>query len=66
MYETANLTVGPNKLTYQGNVIIGGGRSYADLIVIVDDATWVQVEGTAKKVLVVNKRKKLACSFTTY
>ncbi|CAI8777434.1 conserved hypothetical protein [Brevibacillus sp. IT-7CA2] len=50
--ETTNLTVGPNKLTYQGNVIIGDGRSYADLFVIVDDATWEQVEGTAKKVSV--------------
>ncbi|MED1919596.1 lipoprotein BA_5634 family protein [Bacillus thuringiensis] len=50
--ETANLTVGPNKLTYQGNVIIGDGRSYADLFVIVDDATWEQVEGTTKKVSV--------------
>jgi len=30
-------------------VIIGDGRSYADLFVIVD-AAWEQVEGTAKKV----------------
>ncbi|WP_429842002.1 lipoprotein BA_5634 family protein [Brevibacillus sp. FIR094] len=50
--ETANLNIGPNKLTYQGNVIIGDGRSYADLFVIVDDAAWDQVEGTAKKVSV--------------
>ncbi|MFS0553203.1 lipoprotein BA_5634 family protein [Brevibacillus sp. 179-C9.3 HS] len=50
--ETTNLTIGSNKLSFQGNVIIGDGRSYADIFVIVDDSAWEQVEGDAKKVSV--------------
>ncbi|TCP69376.1 lipoprotein BA_5634 family protein [Baia soyae] len=35
-------------VSYQGNVIIGGSRQFADMFAIVDPSVWVSVEGDEK------------------
>lgn len=48
--KVENATLDGAKLKYEGNTIIGGGRSYADMFAIVDDATYGNVKGDEKSV----------------
>ncbi|MGF9966366.1 lipoprotein BA_5634 family protein [Bacillus rhizoplanae] len=48
--ELANVTIDGNKLKYEGNIIIGDGRSYADMFAVVDDATYTKIKGEEKSV----------------
>lgn len=48
--KVENATLDGAKLKYEGNTIIGDGRSYADMFAIVDDATYGNVKGDEKSV----------------
>ncbi|HDR7890972.1 lipoprotein BA_5634 family protein [Bacillus toyonensis] len=48
--KVENAKIDGAKLKYEGNTIIGDGRSYADMFAIVDDATYVNVKGEEKSV----------------
>ncbi len=49
--KVENAEMNGTKLKYEGNTIIGDGRSYTDMFAIVDDATYDKVAG--KKSLLV-------------
>lgn len=65
--ELDNLEVGKKQyaVSYQGNVIIGDGRSYADSFMVVDDSVWETIDGEKKTIGVLhfdkehNPKKKL-------
>ncbi|MEN1938643.1 lipoprotein BA_5634 family protein [Paenibacillus sp. 102] len=48
--KVENATIDGAKLKYEGNTIIGDGRSYADMFAIVDDAAYGNVKGEEKSV----------------
>ncbi|MBO1582373.1 lipoprotein BA_5634 family protein [Bacillus sp. XF8] len=48
--KVENATIDGAKLKYEGNTIIGDGRSYADMFAIVDDAAYEKVNGEEKSV----------------
>lgn len=48
--KVENATIDGVKLKYEGNTIIGDGRSYADMFAIVDDAAYGNVKGEEKSV----------------
>ncbi|EEK71056.1 MULTISPECIES: lipoprotein BA_5634 family protein [Bacillus] len=48
--KVENATFDGAKLKYEGNTIIGDGRSYGDMFAIVDDAAYGNVKGEEKSV----------------
>ncbi|KFM99479.1 hypothetical protein D0U04_05155 [Bacillus clarus] len=48
--KVENMTIDGVKLKYEGNTIIGNGRSYADMFAIVDDVAYNKVKGEEKSV----------------
>ncbi|KFN03848.1 hypothetical protein D0U04_04785 [Bacillus clarus] len=48
--KVENATLDRAKLKYEGNTIIGDGRSYGDMFAIVDDAAYGNVKGEEKSV----------------
>ncbi|WP_336991449.1 lipoprotein BA_5634 family protein [Bacillus toyonensis] len=48
--KVENAKIDGAKLKYEGNIIIGSGRAYADMFAIVDDATYNNVKGEEKSV----------------
>ncbi|AJH60962.1 hypothetical protein bcere0016_46580 [Bacillus cereus 95/8201] len=48
--KVENATLDGAKLKYEGNTIIGSGRTYTDMYAIVDDATYSNVKGDEKSV----------------
>ncbi|MFP7484343.1 lipoprotein BA_5634 family protein [Priestia filamentosa] len=59
-----NLAGQNSKIIYEGNKIIGDGRSYVDEFLIVDDSQFTAIKGTEKKMAVIkydkNPDKKLS------
>lgn len=59
-----NLAGQNSKIIYEGNKIIGDGRSYVDEFLIVDDSQFAVIKGTEKKMAVIkydkNPDKKLS------
>ncbi|HFU7090033.1 TPA: lipoprotein BA_5634 family protein [Bacillus cereus] len=48
--KVENTTIDGIQLKYEGNIIIGDARSYADMFAIVDDTTYKKVNGEEKSV----------------
>ncbi|MGG0360542.1 lipoprotein BA_5634 family protein [Bacillus tropicus] len=48
--EAKDITIDGIQLKYEGNTIIGDGRSYADMFVIVDAGAYNQIKGEEKSV----------------
>lgn len=48
--EVANVALDGYALKYEGNIIIGDGRSYADMFAVVDDTAYNNVAGEEKTV----------------
>ncbi|WP_163255482.1 lipoprotein BA_5634 family protein [Bacillus tropicus] len=55
--KVENAEMNGTKLKYEGNTIIGDGRSYTDMFAIVDDATYGKVTGEEKSVGVLKMTK---------
>ncbi|ARZ64892.1 MULTISPECIES: lipoprotein BA_5634 family protein [Bacillus cereus group] len=55
--KVENAEMNGTKLKYEGNTIIGDGRSYTDMFAIVDDATYDKVAGEEKSVGVLKMNK---------
>lgn len=58
--EVDHLEVGEKQydVSYEGNVIIGDGRSYVDSFMVVDDAIWDTIDGEEKTVGVLHFDKE--------
>lgn len=58
--EIDNVEAGEKQydVSYQGNVIIGDGRSYADSFMVVDDSIWDTIDGKEKTVGVLHFDKE--------
>lgn len=58
--EVDNLKVGEKQydVSYEGNVIIGDGRSYVDSFMVVDDSIWNEIDGKKKTVGVLHFDKE--------
>ncbi|QHZ49742.1 lipoprotein BA_5634 family protein [Paenibacillus larvae] len=57
--ESSSLTLDGNQVSvkYEGNYIVGPGRTYADQIVIADDADMVAMPGTEKAMGILETKK---------
>ncbi|RAN86878.1 hypothetical protein B5P41_26695 [Bacillus sp. SRB_28] len=55
--KVENTTIDGVKLKYEGNTIIGDGRSYADMFAIIDDVAYSKVKGEEKSVGVLEFNK---------
>ncbi|EJV65523.1 hypothetical protein BWGOE4_48270 [Bacillus mycoides] len=55
--KVENAEINGTKLKYEGNTIIGDGRSYTDMFAIVDDAAYGKVTGEEKSVGVLKMNK---------
>lgn len=55
--KVENAEMNGTKLKYEGNTIIGDGRSYTDMFAIIDDATYGKVTGEEKSVGVLKMTK---------
>ncbi|MGE6257811.1 lipoprotein BA_5634 family protein [Heyndrickxia sporothermodurans] len=62
--KTVNLDGEKLKVSYEGNKIIGDGRSYVDMFLIVDDSEWSDMKGTEKTMGIISfdkdPKKKLS------
>lgn len=55
--KVENAEMNGTKLKYEGNTIIGDGRSYTDMFAIIDDAAYDKVAGEEKSVGVLKMNK---------
>lgn len=46
--ESSKLEIENINIQYEGNLIIGDGRTYADMFLIVNDEDWASLQGTEK------------------
>ncbi|PGO69367.1 hypothetical protein CN980_21615 [Bacillus cereus] len=64
--KVENVTIDGAKLKYEGNMIIGIGRAYADMFAIVDDAAYGNVKGEEKSVGVLKYDKNPKNELSNY
>ncbi|MHA6261526.1 lipoprotein BA_5634 family protein [Sporosarcina sp. CAU 1771] len=55
--DEVNLNGQPMIVTYEGNIIIGDGRSYVDMFMVVDEAQWSSMKATEKTMGIIEYKK---------
>lgn len=53
-------------VSYEGNVVIGDGRSYVDKFLVVDQSNWASIEGEDKTMAVLKYKKNLSEKATAF
>lgn len=64
--ESYELEIENINITYEGNLIIGEGRAYADMFLLVNDEDWASLKGTEKMMAILKFDKDPSANGFSY